>query len=169
MKVFGYILRKVCEVCAAMSSCIVFLLMIWGTVGVGSRAAFNYSMPGQYEGSSLLLVLIVYLAVANTQFEDGHVKMSFVVAQLKGRRRRFLEILGLLVCLVVSAVILWRTGIEAIISFQRNEFDMGILALPIWPGKIVVAIAFLLLLLTLVYQIWCRLCSEVGTKENNSL
>ena len=160
MKLFGYIVRIACKACALLGAGCVFLLVLWGMVGIFIRFIFDYQIPGQYEGASLLLILIVYLSIAYTQFEGGHVRMTLFISRAKKRKRELIEALNLLVCLIPSTILLWRTGREAILSFKRGEFQMGIYSFPEWPSRMALPIGFLLLCLCLVLQILKHLKSS---------
>ena len=158
------IIRKVSVVCAIMGAGCVFFLIIWGMVGILLRFVFNYAMPGHFEGSLLFLILIVYLSIAYTQFEKGHIRMGLFISRVKGRRRELIEALGLFVCLIPSVILLWRTGKEAIRSFAQSEFQMGLYSFPTWPSRAAIPIGFLLLCLCFVFQIWKHLKSSEGSK-----
>lgn len=154
MNALGSIMRMICRLCASTGAVLLFILMLWGVAGIITRFAFNFPIPGQYEASSLLLVCIVYLGIANTQFQEGHIRMTMVIDRIEGRSRSLIDGIVLLVCFSTSAVILWRTGKEAFVSVARGEYQMGIYNFPVWPSRIAVAVGFLLLCITLLVQIW---------------
>ena len=160
MKLLEGIIRKVSVACAIMGAGCVFFLIVWGMVGILLRFIFNYAMPGHFEGSILLLLFIVYLSIAYTQFEKGHIRMGLFISRLKGRSRDLIEALGLFVCLIPSTILLWRTGKEALRSFTQSEFQMGLYSFPTWPSRAALPVGFLLLCSCLVVQIWKYLTSS---------
>jgi TRAP-type mannitol/chloroaromatic compound transport system permease small subunit len=163
------ITRKVSVVCATLGAGCVFFLIIWGMVGIFLRFIFNYAMPGHFEGSILFLVLIVYLSIAYTQFEKGHIRMGLFVSRFKGRSRDLIEAFGLFICLIPSTILLWRTGKEAFRSFTQSEFQMGLFSFPTWPSRTAIPVGFLLVCLCLVVQIWRYLKSSEGSKSEQSI
>lgn len=154
MEFFLRVMRSIYAGSALVAAGCIFILMFWGTAGVVSRYIFNYSLPALYEASSLLLVLIVYLAIAQTQSERGNIRIQLVISRLKGRRRELVEAIGLLLSLIVFSLVLWRTGVQSFISFRGSEFQAGIFAFPVWPSRFAIVVGFLFLCICIIIQIY---------------
>jgi TRAP-type C4-dicarboxylate transport system permease small subunit len=161
--------RLVNLICAiGGASCIMFL-MFWGMIAIAVHFVFKFELPGQYEGSVLLLTLIVYLSIGFTQYQKAHVAMTLVVSRMKGTARQLIDFLGLAVCLTVSVIFLWRTGIEFFKTFTTAQFQMGLYSFPLWPSKLALPVGFLLLSLCLIVQITSCLIRLMSSKDVESI
>ena len=116
------------------------------------RYALNRPITGTLEGVELLLVFAVFLSLARTQAEHGHIAVDIVSARLTGRSRAALEALTALLGLVLFGAVTWATGGMALRSWQMGEYSAGLIAFPIYPSRILVALGSLLLSVQLLLE-----------------
>lgn len=128
------------------------LLALVVAADVAARAA-GFALVGAAESSGVLLALLVFLALAYTQRQRGHVAIEAVTTMLPAPLRRGADLLSLLVCLGFTFLLTVSTGRMAWESYVGMEFQYGTLPFPIWPVRLVIALGFLLLALQLLSQI----------------
>ena len=162
MKTVANNIRRIDMVCGVMAEAIVFLLMLLVTAEIISRHFFNSPIPGQTEAGALSLVLILYLGLAYGQLQRSHIRVDLILSRAKGRKRELLEALALFLCLIVSALMLWATSKQALISVLGREFISGVISFPVWPGRCAVPFGFALICLTLIMQICDHVMAAFG-------
>ena len=153
------VLLQVETVLALVSGLAVFSLMVLAVISVGGRNLFNAPLPGYVDWIEQVMPLIAFMGVAYVQRNGGHIRMDIVIGQLKGRVLWMAELISVLMILVLLAALVWGSWAH----FQRS-FDFGAplwsrdssidIGIPLWPAKLLVPVAFSVLCLRLLLQIW---------------
>jgi TRAP-type C4-dicarboxylate transport system permease small subunit len=164
MTTFSRIIRWIDRVCGIVAEGIVFFLMLLVTAEIIARHVLGSPIPGQVETATLSLVLILYLGLAYTQLERGHIRVELLVSRVKGKKRELLEAFVLFLSLIVSALMLWGTAGQARISVLGREF---VTSFPVWPGRCAITFGFALLSFTLVIQICNHVMAAFGVDEHD--
>ncbi|KUF08853.1 TRAP transporter small permease subunit [Pseudoponticoccus marisrubri] len=136
-----------------------FALMVLAVVSVTGRNGFNEPLRGYVDWIEAAMPLIAIFGIAYVQRNGGHIRMDIVVGQLKGRLLWAAEFLTTLAILLLMALLVWGTWAHFDRSFdfstpnwsRDSSIDIG---LPIWPAKLVVPVAFAVMCLRLVLQLW---------------
>jgi TRAP-type C4-dicarboxylate transport system permease small subunit len=144
---------------ALLSGVAVFSLMLLAVVSVGGRNFFNAPLPGYVDWIEQAMPLIAFMGVAYAQRDGGHIRMDILVGALKGRALWLAEFITTVAILVLIILLVWGSWAH----FQRS-FDFAAplwsrdssmdISLPIWPAKLLVPVAFSVLGLRLVLQLW---------------
>ncbi len=144
---------------ALVSGIAVFALMLLAVVSVGGRNFFNAPLPGYVDWIEQAMPLIAVMGVAYTQRDGGHIRMDILVGKLRGRALWAAEFLSVLFMLILMILLVWGSWAH----FQRS-FDFSAplwsrdssmdISLPLWPGKLMIPLAFALLCLRLALQLW---------------
>lgn len=117
---------------------LIVLSIVVTTLDVASRAVTGKSVPGALESGELLMVGIVYLAVANTQRRNQHVAVSVVSDRLPPRVSKALFRGIMVVVAAVLAIAAWQTGVRSVESFNLGEYRYGLVNFPLWPARMLV-------------------------------
>lgn len=143
---------------ALVSGVAVLSLMFLAVLSVGGRNLFNHPLPGYVDWIEQIMPLIAFMGIAYTQRNGGHIRMDMLVGKLRGRTLWLVEWISVLAILVLMLLLVWG-GWE---HFQRS-FDLSSrwwsrdssmdIALPIWPAKLLVPVAFSVLCARLVLQL----------------
>jgi TRAP-type C4-dicarboxylate transport system permease small subunit len=149
------VLRRIVRLLALGSAVIagvaLTFVMLAVVVDVVSRNTRGRSVPGLVEYVEIVLVVVVFLAFAYTQSRREHVAVEAVVNRLKGIRYRIVVLLAGVVAVLVILLLAWATTRLAITAFGRREFRLGLAQVPVWPARIAIAYAYVLL--TLEYMV----------------
>lgn len=147
------------RVFALISGLAVLGLMVLAVVSVGGRNMFNAPLPGYVDWIQMAMPLIAFLGISYAQRDGVHIRMDIVIGKLRGRPLWLAEFLTTFATLVLIVLLIWGSWAH----FQRS-FDWGAplwsrdstidIALPLWPAKILVPIAFSIMGLRLVLQLW---------------
>ncbi len=144
---------------ALVSGLAVFSLMLLAVVSVGGRNFFNQPLPGYVDWIEQIMPLIAFMGVAYTQRDGGHIRMDIFVGLFHGRTLWLIELITTLFVLLLIVLLVWGSWAHFERSFDWNapmwSRDSSIdIALPIWPAKLLVPIAFSVLALRLSLQTW---------------
>ena len=114
-------------------------------------------LMGYVDYIEALMPLIAIMGVSYVQREGGHIRMDIVIGQLRGRVLWLVELVTILLILTLMIALVWGAWSHFDRSFdcarplcsRDSSIDIG---LPIWPSKLVVPIAFAVLVARLVLQ-----------------
>ncbi len=144
---------------ALISGLAVFSLMVLAVISVSGRNFFNAPIPGYVDWIEQVMPLIAFMGVAYTQRDGGHIRMDMLVGRLHGRVLWAAELVTTVFVLLLVVLLIWGSWAHFLRSFDlaapmwSRDSSMDI-ALPLWPAKLIVPVAFSVLALRLVLQIW---------------
>ncbi len=152
-------LHKLESTLALVSGLAIFSLMLLAVVSVAGRHFFNMPLPGYVDWIEQAMPLIAFMGIAYTQRNGGHIRMDMLVAQLNGRALGVFEWLTSLWVLALICLLMWGSWSHFSRSFDfaspwwSRDSSMDI-SLPLWPAKLMVPLAFSVLALRMVIQLW---------------
>ena len=117
-----------------------------------ARYAFN--RPTMWSGQilSIIFVAVVVLGVGYVLLENGHVRMDVLYSRWSPRRQAIADVATFIVFLLFAATLAWQTVDMAWASVKIQEASWGAFKGPIYPKKIALALAVVLLLLQGIVQ-----------------
>jgi len=138
---YGLVLRGM----GAVSAVATFVMMALVVANIAGRYLFNTPVTGTLEFTESLLVLIIFLSVALTQYDGGHIRVTLLTRRLPGAWAQGLNV----VCMLCGAAFFawcayaaWRFAAQA---YSFNEQEWGTVVFPLWPVKFVVFAGILML------------------------
>ncbi len=144
---------------ALLSGLAVFSLMFLAAYSVGGRKFFASPMAGYVDWIQMLMPLIAFMGISYVQRDGGHIRMDILIGQLRGRALWAAELLSTLLILLLIVALIWGSWAHFDRSFdfsrplwsRDSTIDIG---LPVWPSKLLVPVAFSVLCLRLLIQIY---------------
>jgi TRAP-type C4-dicarboxylate transport system permease small subunit len=144
---------------ALISGLAVFSLMFLAVYSVGGRKFFNAPLAGYVDWIEQIMPLIAFMGIAYTQRDGGHIRMDILIGRLKGRALWAAECVSIILMLVLMVALVWGSWAHFQRSFdfsaplwsRDSSIDIGI---PIWPAKLLAPVAFSVLCLRLLLQLW---------------
>ena len=145
--------------CALLSGFAIFALMFLAAYSVSGRKFFGSPMMGYVDYIEAAMPIIAIMGVSYVQRDGTHIRMDMLVSALKGRVLWFFELVSVLLILLLIVALTWGAWEHFQRSFdlsrplwsRDSSIDVG---LPIWPSKLVVPVAFGVLVLRLLLQVW---------------
>lgn len=145
--------------CALISGLAVFSLMFLAAYSVTGRKFFASPMMGYVDYIEAAMPIIAIMGVSYVQRDGSHIRMDMLVGALKGRMLWFFELVSVLLILLLIIALTYGAWEHFGRSFdctkplcsRDSSIDVGI---PIWPSKLIVPIAFGVLVLRLLLQVW---------------
>ena len=144
---------------ALVSGLAVFSLMLLAVWSVGGRNFLGQPVRGYVDWIEQAMPLIAFMAISYTQRTGGHIRMDILIGQLRGRLLWIAEFVTTLAVLILMIFLVWGTWSHFDRSFDLTKpiwsSDSTIdINLPIWPAKLLAPVAFSVLCLRLVVQLW---------------
>lgn len=152
-------LRPVERLCAYLSGFAVFSLMFLAVYSVTGRKFFGSPMSGYVDIIEVMMPLIAIMGVSYVQRDGTHIRMDMLVSALRGRALWLFELISVLLMLVLMIALAWGAWDHFARSFDCarplcSKDSTTDIYLPLWPSKLVVPVAFGVLVLRLVLQCW---------------
>jgi len=145
--------------CALLSGLAIFSLMFLAVYSVIGRKFFASPLPGYVDYIEAAMPIIAIMGVSYAQRDGTHIRMDMLIGSLKGRLLWFVELVLVLLILILIIALTWGAWDHFDRSFDCARpwcsRDSSIdISLPAWPSKLVVPIAFAVLILRLLLQAW---------------
>jgi len=131
--------RAVRYIAGIAASCCIFVMVC--TIVPDSIGRFFFSKPlhGTLELNMLLMSAIVFLGLAWTQSQRGHVRVEVIISRTRPTIRSALNIICWAIAFTLFLAITIGGTEEAINSVRIGENLWGVKKFPVWPGKILAA------------------------------
>jgi TRAP-type C4-dicarboxylate transport system permease small subunit len=136
------------------------LVILFLTVAdITGRSAFNSPVSGTVEVTSMLLVVVVFLAVAHSEDMGDHITIDLIYERMGKRTRLFLDLFSDLLTIVLLALIAYQ-----LYQFGLRTMDSGaetpVLDWPQWPFVFIASFGAALYTLSTVMRLVLRLKGE---------
>lgn len=137
----------------------IFALVLLAIANVLLRKFLNAPVPGYIDWTQTFMAVFAFLGLAYVQREGGHIRMDLLVGKLRGRVLWTFELVSTFFMMIVVTALIYGTWFHFLRSFSFDapnwSTDSTIdIALPVWPAKLAVPVAFALLWLRLALQLW---------------
>ena len=145
--------------CALLSGLAIFSLMFLAVYSVTGRKFFGSPMMGYVDIIEVMMPMIAIMGVAYVQRDGTHIRMDMLVSKLSGRALWLFELISVLMILILMLALFWGSWDHFARSFDCarplcSKDSTTDIYLPLWPSKLVVPVAFGVLVLRLVLQAW---------------
>lgn len=147
--------------CGWIAGLITFATMCLIVGNVVSRYAVGVPIAGTLELTEGALPLIIFLALALTQHDGGHIRVTLVTDRLPQPVARVLAVIAMLAGVVLFSWAAWAGWLAANRSFAIGEMERGSIRFPLWPIKY--AVCFGMILLSVQFLI-DAVCVAAGMK-----
>jgi TRAP-type C4-dicarboxylate transport system permease small subunit len=141
------------RVSAGLAGWLTLPIMITVFLDAFLRGLFGIAVEGVSELNSFLLVAMIYLGLAGTQNARANFQVTLFIERLPERAQRWIGVVLLIVLIAVTSVLCWFCVRAAISSFERSEITYGLIEVPIWPSRAIIAFGFALLVLQFIADV----------------
>ncbi len=137
-------------------------MMLSTALDATARSLLNFPLPGVYEFSEISMAIIVYLGLLWTQYDNKHIRVSLISDGKQKRARLAWEGIAWAFAAIFLLFLSVPTIEGAYSSFLDKEFRWGIIQMPIWWVKIIVAIGLSLAFLQMILHAIISFESALG-------
>lgn len=135
--------------CGAFFVCAIFVVMIGGAL----TRPMGISLSGTDDLVSWMCAAAAFLPMASAFRRGDFVRMLLVLDNLSLARRRYAELLALVIALVASAILAGWATFGVYESWRYDEMSIGLLVVPIWIPQLSFAIGTTILLIAVVDEL----------------
>lgn len=138
---YGRFLRA----CGLVAGYTTFAMMILVIANAAGRFLFNTPVSGAFELTESMLTVLVFLSLALTQYEGGHIQVVLLTQRLPHLPKKLARLMAYA---LGAAFFLWCAQAAwgyAVKSYLINEQQWGAIRYPLYPIKFVVFIGLALL------------------------
>ena len=143
---------KLEEFLTFISTGVILAVMLFVCAEVMLRYVFNSPIPAHLEIAELFVPVIVFLAIAYTQSQNGHVGMTLVVDNLPPKTKRFFEISAFAVSMITYGILTYFSAKHAYRGWLYDGVTMSPPYFPTWPAAMVVPLGMFLCTVRLYLQ-----------------
>ncbi len=127
-----------------------FLMLVLVVANVIGRYLFNAPITGAFEITESLLVVVIMLGLALTQYHDGHIRVTILTRRMSLSWARLAKIWALILGAVFFAWCAYASWKFAYESYSFDEQEWGTITFPLYPFKFVVFLGVVLLAIQFV-------------------
>lgn len=148
---------------------VIWLVLLSTLVSAGNavvRFTLHSSSNAWLELQWIMFGAIFLLGASYTLMKNGHVRVDVLYGKYPPRVKVWVDLLGTLFFLIPSAVVILLTSLPWVansISTREMSPDAG--GLPYWPIKLLIPVAFVLLILQAVSEVIKRIAMLTGHLE----
>lgn len=133
-------LRKLNGWCLYGAAAAILLMTVLGGADVLSTALLHNPIPGVYEATEALMVLVIFLSLGYLQLGSGNIAVDIVTSRLHGTARVIQVAAAELLAAVFFSLLAWQAWALAIDSWNIDEYSAGLVRFPLYPAKFALAL-----------------------------
>jgi len=148
-----------------IAALVILAVMFIGVFQVFGRKLINLPVPGYVDVVEFVMTVFAFISIAYTQRLGGHVRMEIIIKRFRGRALWIVELLGTLTVIGIVAILAWFGYEHFLRAWTIGDSTIDI-EIPLWPSKLLVPIAFAVLLVRLFIQLlgFLRLSADPDTE-----
>lgn len=144
--------------CGYLAGGFIVLIGVLVLINIASRL-MNTFVPGMTEGAGYCMAAAGALGLAYTFGEHGHIRVTMLIGQLRGRARFGFELAALLTAAALSCYLAWYAVRMVYVSYDFGDRSDGSDELLIWIPQAPMAFGFVVFAIALVHAVlagWAR-------------
>lgn len=138
---------EVSQAFAKVTGLLIIVMMLGVVIDAILRGVAGIAIWGVLELSVLLLLTLIYFGIPATQALRENFRVSIFADALPPKIGQIIAWLLLLIQIGVVGLFVWFTWRAAIWSYTREEVSIGLVEIPLWPSRSMVALGLTLFLL----------------------
>ena len=135
-----------------IAALVILAVMFIGVFQVFGRKLINLPVPGYVDVIEFVMTVFAFISIAYTQRLGGHVRMEIIIKRFRGRALWIVEFLGTLTVIGIVAILAWFGYEHFLRAWNIGDSTIDI-EIPLWPSKLLVPVAFAILLVRLFIQL----------------
>ena len=155
---FSYPTSRIVNIVGAI---VLAIMMFLVAADVTLRYIFNSPIRGSVELVELMMIVVVFLAVAYTASQKGHVSIELVVSRFPQRVQAILDVFTSLLSLGFIVLVIWRSIVRGHTMWADHHVTI-VLSIPIFPFLYIIAFGCALLVIVLFANILESLARAVN-------
>ncbi len=150
---FGTARQWIVRVMAEVGTLLVFGMMLLVCADVTGRYVMKHPLPGTFEIVSVIMPAIVFLGVAYAEYLKKHLRVEILSEHLSEKARDALNLFLWLICAALFGALTWYMLIDAAEATSVREASAGLIVIPVYPVKWLIALGTVFLTLEFIINI----------------
>ena len=142
-----------------ISGAALLTILVLTVADITGRNALNNPVSGTVEVTSMLLVVVVFLAVARSEDMGDHITIDLIYERVGERTKKFLDIFSDVLTVVIMGLISYQLY-QFSLRNQTSGAETPVLDWPLWPFVLVGSVGAALYALSTVMRIVLRAVGE---------
>lgn len=148
------------RVTAYLGAAILVGVMLMITIEVGGRVFFHYAIPAVVDLSGYALFIVTFLVAAWVLKDGGHITVDIVITRFKGRARRAMDIIALLIATAFSGFLTGRSALDTAEVLARGDAIGYPLVIPRGGLLLILPVGCFFLTLQFLIQLYMQICAR---------
>lgn len=140
---------------------ILAIMMLLTVADVILRYFLNRPIPGSFEITVFMMVVLVSLSLAYTGLRGGHVNVDIVLTHIPPKARAILNSITGFICAVLFAVVSWQCVRQAMVLLE-SDLTSDVLYIPAYPFLLITSFGFAALAFAFIVRMFKSLCEVTG-------
>ncbi len=150
MNTFSNLVNKLCKGGAYLSGFFLVALVLMILTEIFLRSFFDISTMIADEYSGYFYLASIFLGLAYTFNEDGHIRINIITSKLTRKSNRKIDIFAGIITLFVLIFALWRTILLAYDSYELEMLSEAVSETPIYLTQLAMPVGISLLILAVI-------------------
>lgn len=117
MKIISFVSRWL----SYLSVTVLVLMMLLTVADVTGRYFFSEPLPGTTEITKLMMIIIVFPALAWCALNHSHIRVELFVSRLSPRAQAIFNIVTLILSLGIYFIITWQSFLESLVVNRQTS------------------------------------------------
>lgn len=132
------------------------------------RSTSGVVVPGAFEIGQVAMPVLVFLALPWTFLNKNNYQLDLFYAKFSEPAKRVADVFHTVLYIATLTIWSYATAIEAIHSVVIRDYIPGLVSVPVFPSRVVIAIGCVLMLLMLIRELVQRLQVLRTLRSHNS-
>lgn len=142
---------------AGVAGVALIVMLLHVVADVGSRTFAHAPLPGTLAFITYWwMPAIVFLSLGATELSNGHIQVSLLIDKLTRRFGRVIRSYGDVVAAASIGIVLYFGVLGAIEVTVLQKAELGVINVPVWFPRIVMAVGLAVYFLQILASLWRR-------------
>ena len=147
---FHRLVSSISRTLSVATGFLIGIIVIIVCLDVAARALFRSSIQAAGEIAILLMVAQIFLGFAGAQAERANFSVELVTGKLPLAIRNAIGALVMALSSAAVGLLAYYSWRKAITSVAQGEATYGVIAFPVWPNRLVIAVGLTMLAIQLL-------------------
>jgi TRAP-type C4-dicarboxylate transport system permease small subunit len=161
-------LERLNQAAVVIAGYAVLIMALSGGLDVLGAVVLGRPIPGVYEGTELLMPVVIVLAMARLQSKRMNLYIDMLPSRLSTGSQKAVVVLGDLLGLALLGLIAWQAWLLAWDSVRQLEYAQGGVQIPAYPSKIAFAVGMSLLVAQYIADLAGAIRNRVAVKTGSN-
>jgi len=164
LKTFNYLLERLALTILLIGGIGLLMSMFLGVGDVVGTEVLQTPLPGARELTESTMVLIVFGALTYAQMQRSHIRVELLYTRMGPRVQAMMDVVTDLAAIIFFGLLFWQAVNEVKISWEIGESTVGLIRIPLYPARIILAAGAGLLIIRLALDMMIDI-KRVSTGE----